>query len=206
MAEHYPFMLYYWIFSWTGQTVFLPYWRICIRSRRSHPDTPMDPFHPSLFPPNIIHFLWIEINVYHLILYPPCPHGPSTVWFNPKPACSAAVSDTWTTIRPQRPAALPNHLFLKYWKIECNYHSLRWKKHLCFKSERKPTFCKPYNFICCCAYKKIGQFFICAQKRNKIFRKLSEIRYNTYKPSETVPIEKLIVAKLFKNLLAMSGI
>jgi hypothetical protein len=30
----------------------LPYWRICIRSRRSHPGTPMDTFHPLFFQHN----------------------------------------------------------------------------------------------------------------------------------------------------------
>jgi hypothetical protein len=56
-----PFTEQHRVVSWAGQTVFLPYWRISIMSRRAHPDTPMDPFRP-LFS-NIIHFLWIEINV-----------------------------------------------------------------------------------------------------------------------------------------------
>ena len=97
-------------------------WRICIRSRRSHPDTPMDQLHPPILAINTFSPLNRDQRIASYSSSPH-PHGLNSVWYNPKPGCSATVADTWTTppfsVRLHCPIlnTFPPAIILQNWEL-----------------------------------------------------------------------------------------
>jgi hypothetical protein len=159
MAEHYPFMMQNWILSCAGQTVFLPYCRICIRSRRLHPGTPMDPFRPPPF--------FFQHNTF------PLNRDQRIASYSLSPVLMVwAVSDIILSLLAARLCQTPGlqfgpsvllHCLITYSytikKCAHNLSLLRWKKHIYFTSWRKKVLEQTLQSYMLLQIQKVGRFW-----------------------------------------------